>query len=390
MLLRIGIVNLAIGLTIGALASDARSADVPALLTTIQRVGPEGRGDGPARTAWQHLTHCDAKQVPVILAGLDSAQPLAANWIRAAVDTIVEGTLADGGSLPVKELEKFLADRNHDPRARRFAFELIARVDFTAADRLIPDMLDDPSLEMRRDAVARVLDDATQKLSTDDKQAAVAAFETAVKAARDEDQIKLASDKLKELGHPVNLPRLFGFVMQWKLIGPFDNAAQKGFSFAYPPEQRIDFAADYPGKEKSVTWIDHTTTDDYGAVDLNAAIGKHMGAATYAVATFRSDTARPVELRLGSDDAVKVWLNGKEIISAEVYHALTKLDQYVGRGELKADDNVILVKVCQNEQTDSWAQDWKFQLRVCDAVGTAVLSTDRTALRTAIEPLSKP
>ena len=41
--------------------------------------------------------------------------------------------------------------------------------------------------------------------------------------------------------------------------------------------------------------------------------------------------------------------------------------------------NTILVKVCQNEQTEEWAQRWQIQLRVCDATGTAVLSADRKA-----------
>ena len=53
------------------------------------------------------------------------------------------------------------------------------------------------------------------------------------------------------------------------------------------------------------------------------------------------------------------------------------MDQYVSTGVLKPGRNVILLKVCQNEQDQSWAQDWKFQLRVCDATGTAVLSRDR-------------
>jgi hypothetical protein len=39
---------------------------------------------------------------------------------------------------------------------------------------------------------------------------------------------------------------------------------------------------------------------------------------------------------------------------------------------LTAGMNVILLKVCQNEQTEDWAQDWKFQLRVSDSSGAAV------------------
>jgi hypothetical protein len=44
----------------------------------------------------------------------------------------------------------------------------------------------------------------------------------------------------------------------------------------------------------------------------------------------------------------------------------------VGRGVLKKGHNEILLKVYQNEQTESWAEEWSFQLRVCDALGGAV------------------
>jgi hypothetical protein len=33
-----------------------------------------------------------------------------------------------------------------------------------------------------------------------------------------------------------------------------------------------------------------------------------------------------------------------------------------------------VVKVCQNEQTEPWAQNWAFQLRLCDATGKAIAS----------------
>ena len=36
---------------------------------------------------------------------------------------------------------------------------------------------------------------------------------------------------------------------------------------------------------------------------------------------------------------------------------------------LKKGENVIVLKVCQNDQKEPWAQDWKFQMRVCDDTG---------------------
>jgi hypothetical protein len=44
---------------------------------------------------------------------------------------------------------------------------------------------------------------------------------------------------------------------------------------------------------------------------------------------------------------------------------------------MKAGRNVILVKICQNEQTEEWAQVWQFQLRVCDPTGNAILSREK-------------
>jgi len=69
---------------------------------------------------------------------------------------------------------------------------------------------------------------------------------------------------------------------------------------------------------------------------------------------------------------VKLYLNGKEIFFREEYHHGDRFDGMVGKGTLKAGRNEILVKVCQNEQKEDWAQTWQFQLRLCDAIGGAV------------------
>jgi hypothetical protein len=67
------------------------------------------------------------------------------------------------------------------------------------------------------------------------------------------------------------------------------------------------------------------------------------------------------------------------VSETHVYHANGALDQYIAKGQLKQGKNAILLKICQNEQTEEWAQLWQFQLRVCDAIGTAILSQDRLA-----------
>ncbi len=356
-------------------------------LETLRKVEREAKGNREATKAWRELTdRATAYQLPEILAAIDGAGPLAANWLRSAVDAVAERELKQNGTFHVDALLTFLEAKQHDPRARRLAFEWIVRADPSARDRLISRFLDDPSLELRRDAVAQVLSKADTALKDKQDEDALATYRQALASARDLDQVKAATEALKKLGHPVDLAQHFGFLLDWKLVGPFDNHAGKGFGVAYPPEEGIDLAASYPGTVETVHWIVHHTDDENGQVDLNKALGKHMGAAAYAMVEFQSVAERRCELRLGTESANRIWLNGKLLSYAEVYHANGTMDQYVGRGELRSGRNVILLKICQNEQKEEWAQDWKFQLRVCDSSGKAILSTDRPPTHVARQP----
>ena len=92
----------------------------------------------------------------------------------------------------------------------------------------------------------------------------------------------------------------------------------------------------------------------------------------YAAAEFRAANAADVELRVGTENACRVWLNGQMLLESPAYHSLPVMDQFIGRGKLRAGYNTILVKLCQNEQTEEWARNWQFQLRVCDATGKAI------------------
>ena len=78
------------------------------------------------------------------------------------------------------------------------------------------------------------------------------------------------------------------------------------------------------------------------------------------------------ELRVGCINAQKVWVNGELVIGNEVYHTGMQVDQYIAPIELKAGTNRILIKVCQNEQQEAWAQRYIFQARICDSTGKAI------------------
>ena len=351
----------------------AAPSDVLDAIKKVRAVGPEGRGNAEASAAWKQIAASDLGQLTTILGGMDGADDLIANWLRAAVDTIVARESAAGKKLPVDGLLAFLRDTNHSPRARRLAFEMVARVQPDAVEKLLPGMLNDPSLELRRDAVERVIADAARALEGGKKPEAIQRYREALGFARDVDQIQGVAKKLRELGETVDLPKLFGFLMQWKVIGPFDNTDCKGFAAVFPPEKKIDLTAEYDGKSGKVRWSDYVTKDEFGMVDINTVYQPLKCVTAYAYTEFVSDKARPVELRLGCKNAWKVWLNGKLLWEREEYHRGMQIDQYRLSCQLQPGRNTILVKACQNELVQKWTVEWQFQLRVCDHLGTAIL-----------------
>ncbi len=360
-----------------------RAAELERELETLRSVGPKGAGHTQAIRAWKEVVQADARALPTVLASMDGAGILASNWIRSAAETIADRQLKAGTALPTDALDAFVRDTSHSPRSRRLAFEILVRVDDAARERIIPGLSQDPSLELRRDAIAMTIDRAN-KLEQTDKRAASGAYQDAFVNARDVDQIKAIATALAKLNVSVDLPAHFGFIMNWNLIGPFDNKDKRGFDVAYAPENEIKLTAEHMGVEGKVIWKRHTTREDFGVVDLTVALAKHKGAICYAFNEFNSASERDCELRIGCINANKVWLNGKLITTNEVYHAGQDIDQYRGVGRLRKGKNQILVKICQNEQTENWAQKWEFQLRICDELGTAILDTGRTIPKAAV------
>jgi hypothetical protein len=239
-------------------------------------------------------------------------------------------------------------------------------------------MLNDPGLELRRDAVDRAISTAQKLLDHGDKPAAQVAFRKAFAASRDRDQVMDLAKRLEAIGDTVDLTRHFGCVQDWHIIGPFDNTDRVGFARAYAPEAAIKLNGEYEGKppadggDSQLRWVEHHSEDQFGIVDLNKAIGKHMGAVAYAVTHLEAKKDQPIRIHVGSSNAIKLWLNGKLVYERDEYHHGMSMDQYQATGQLKSGRNTLLLKVCQNEQKEEWAQDWTFQLRVCDPTGGGI------------------
>lgn len=343
-------------------------------LEQIKAVGREGAGHQEATLAWKSLVNSGVDALIPTIAAMDDSKPLAANWLRLAAQAIAEKEEQAKKPLPADKLELFVKDSKHAPASRRLAYEFLVQADPKAPERLLPTMIDDSSVELRRDAIAAAVEKTMPLVKADPKKAAHD-LEKLFHSSRDKDQTEKIAKSLKELNIAIDMNAHFGVLSNWMLIGPFDSTKGVGYGQVFEPELKVDLGATYKGKNKEgpeLKWIEHTSTEPYGAVDFNKALGKNMDVTAYAFAALQSDSERPVEVRFGCPCAVKVFLNGKEIFAREEYHHGDRFDQYVAPGTLKAGRNEILIKVCQNNEKEPWTQDWKFQLRICDFTGGAL------------------
>jgi hypothetical protein len=377
MIRRFAAIITALSVVTPTVVRSAESEDLKSAIHTIRQVGPEGKGSAEAAGAWKVLAKTPIEQLPLLLAGMDGATALARNWIRAAVDEIVLHAERGKKPLPTVALETFLVDTRHDPQARRLAFELLVQQDKTASDRFLPKMVNDPSPELRRDAVGRVLDDADKLFGAEKKAEARPCYQAVFVAARDKDQIDKAAKRLKDLGQTIDLAKHLGFILDWKLIGPFANVEQKGVATAYPPEKALDFRAEYDGKENKVRWKDHVSKDENGIIDLNIGVGQHTEAVGYAATEFTSPAARDVEVRIGCYNAFKLWVNGELALHREDAYTGMQFDHYRTKIRLREGKNTLLMKAWTDVPAPQLPKLWRFQLRVCDADGAAILSTTR-------------
>ena len=107
------------------------------------------------------------------------------------------------------------------------------------------------------------------------------------------------------------------FIPAWQLIGPFDNPRDErlnrlGIDVPYPPEREIDLAKTYTGVNgQPVRWT-LTQTPPRGRMDLYHFDPYEM-VVVYALTYIYSPKDRTVPLLLGTDDGVKVFVNGEPV-----------------------------------------------------------------------------
>lgn len=358
------------------------AAEIDEALAAIKAVKREGAGNEAAAMRWKELVKSGPGAVPAILAAFPGADATAVNWFRSAIDAIAENEAKAGRKLSAEQLESFVKETKNDPRARLLAFELLERVQPDAGKRLLPAMQNDPGAGLRREAIDYALKMA-DILADNSNQQIQARLRALFASARDVDQVEFIAKKLKTVGdREPNVVEHLGLITRWEIAGPFSNAGLKGYAAPLP---------------KADSWTEFATAQNRGLVDLYQALGNDKGVkngkkeAVYALCrtAIDSPSERQAEVRVGSENAVKIYVNGEEVFGREEYHHGQKLDQHIARVTLKKGHNQILLKVLQDDLIYDWTVDWHFQCRVCDEIGGAIPMTVLTAVK-AVPVAPKP
>lgn len=368
------------GLTICFASFSAHSAVAQDSIDAILKIQAGGKGI-PAAHAFAEKLVASGASLESVLSKVNQANPVAKNWLLALAQSIADKQ--DAGKTK-SMLEKILADQSGDGEVRYWALDRLAGSDLKLREKLLDGRTEDASLDIRFEAIQQVIkslpsvEDAKKDEAA--KAEALAGYQQLLKSARQHVQVNSIIDALKELGNEVDMRKHFGFVSAWQVIGPFDNRKEVGFDKAYKPEAdylekgALDLKATYAGKAEGVpaAWQPASTEKPDGTVDLNPILLNEKGAVVYAYATIEAPADVKCQVRFGTPNANKAWVNGVPATMNNVYHTGAQIDQYVTSVQLKKGQNNVLLKICQNEQTEAWAQDFSFMLRFTDETGLAI------------------
>jgi hypothetical protein len=179
----------------------------------------------------------------------------------------------------------------------------------------------------------------TAYLSREEMPAAFARFKRiitnkGIKAIGDMEETYGNLDKFME-----KVEKASTFYTDWEVIGPFDNADQKGLSTSFSPEKPFDKNQTHAGKGGTkVNWKVYEDKSS-GYIDFSKLFTPNENVVAYAYRTMNLPEARTMKFGVGSNDGVRVWINGKLV-----------LDRPVSR---KAEPNQDLISVPMNKGTNT-------------------------------------
>ncbi len=310
-------------------------------------------------------------------------------WAVTGLSSIldVNGLIAKRSEV-IKELEQTLADRSADEKLQRLARAQLLLRDVSGAVASYEQLIaKSPDVPAHRLALARTY------LATGDRTNAAAAYQEALKTELPTQTrvsvLLTTAECFEQIGQPKKAASIYlqlagpqgsvsftrgrrllarvtaldtelklwerhGLVTQWEVCGPFPNKGDEAFTTAHAPEK---------GEES--LWREFDSDDPAGLLDLSEAIDGATDVCGYARLNVSSPDQKQVQLRLGSDGPVAIWLNEKEVHRREGTRSVA-FDQDRVEVAIPKGRSTLLIKVGQNKQK------WGLVLRLTDMTGKAL------------------
>jgi arylsulfatase A-like enzyme len=136
------------------------------------------------------------------------------------------------------------------------------------------------------------------------------------------------------------------YITDWWLIGPFDNSSRKGMEKVYPPEKEFIPNQKYINAEnKKVGWWFYEGREER-YISLAKLFNPSGEDVVYARRIIKLKENANLKIGLGSNDGIKMWVNGKLIHSNVVARTAIPNDDIL-TVPFKKGENAVLLKIDQ-------------------------------------------
>jgi HEAT repeat protein len=153
-----------------------------------------------------------------------------------------------------------------------------------------------------------------------------------------------------------------GFITRYYLLGPCPWSVTEGFAEPPVDPALIDLAAPVIVGEKELVWQGYESADANGLVPPDAVVGMCDACSVYAFTEVTVAEGGPAQVRTGSDDGLRIWVNGVQVLANNIDRG-ADLDQDIADVTLTPGLNRILLQCTQN------GGGWAFLMRLTGPSG---------------------
>jgi hypothetical protein len=251
---------------------------------------------------------------------------------------------------------------------RKNALNKLTRINSAESLSTIKKFIQQP--EFKQEAANYYLMLAKKYARNGEDQKAKELLVEAAKVSKHRTAIESVLETLAENGHILSTTdkRKFalkaGFINNWWIAGPFPNDNDLAENHSYFPENIIDFSQQESFDTLNAHWQKLESNDLYPIIPFASLFGKNQEAA-YAYAKLNFPEKNKGKLKIGSNDGVVCWLNGKKVHEKLIARGLV-VDEDEIFVNFKKGVNELLLKVINK------GANWEACLRICDENGLPI------------------